>query len=173
MKPLKRIAVTGPESTGKSRLAEQLALHYNTIWVSEYAREYIEKLHRPYNSDDILEIAKGQYDREMKLEGNANGLLFCDTEFIVLKIWYEHFFKTCPDWILDKIRTHVYDLYLLTNIDLPWEPDPQREHPGQRKYFFNIFLKELKTRNFNYRIVSGEGKTRLDNSIKLVDEFIQ
>jgi len=76
---IKKIAITGPESTGKSLLAEQLARYYNTVYVPEYAREYIDNLNKPYNFDDILKIAKAQLKNEKLLETKANKILFCDT----------------------------------------------------------------------------------------------
>jgi len=86
---IKKIAITGPESTGKSELAKKLAKHYNTVWVPEFSREYIDNINRPYDYDDIIEIAKGQLNREKEAEKKANKFLFCDTELIVAKIWSE------------------------------------------------------------------------------------
>ena len=166
---IKKIAITGPESTGKSLLAEQLARYYNTVYVPEYAREYIDNLNKPYNFDDILKIAKAQLKNEKLLETKANKILFCDTELIVIKIWMEHSFKTCPKWIFENINNHLYDLYLLADIDIPWKNDPQREHPHLRKYFFELYENELKIRKFPYEIVSGIDEVRLKNAIKIID----
>ncbi len=170
---LKRIAITGPESTGKSLLAKQLAKHYNTVWVPEYAREYINNLNRPYDQDDILKIAKGQIKTENELAAKANKILICDTELLVTKIWIEHKYKNCHPWILETIKKHTYDLYLLCNIDLQWQHDPQREHPGLRDYFFNLFKNELINRKFNFDIVSGQSYERSKNAIRIIDKFIK
>lgn len=167
-----RIAVTGTESTGKSMLTKQLAEHYKTVWVEEYAREYIDKLGREYNKEDILIIAKTQLEKEKEIEKSANKIMFSDTELIVTKIWSEHKYKTCDEWILENISTHKYGLYLLCNIDLPWEYDVQREHPHLREYLFNLYLNELKSRNFNYSIVSGINEQRLKCAINAVDIFL-
>ncbi|MCD4681228.1 MAG: ATP-binding protein, partial [Bacteroidales bacterium] len=86
---IKRIAITGPESTGKSQLAKKLAEHYNTVWVPEFAREYLNIINRPYGQADILDIAKGQVESEDRLANFAKKILFCDTEAIVTKIWSE------------------------------------------------------------------------------------
>jgi NadR type nicotinamide-nucleotide adenylyltransferase len=170
---IRRIAITGPESTGKSTLARQLAEHYHTLWVPEYAREYIDKLERPYDLQDIIEIAKGQYEHEESLAGKAHGFLFCDTDFIVLKIWCEFKYKTCPSWILDKVNNHLYDLYLLPDVALPWEFDPQREHPHLRELLFSLYFDELKNRKLNFVIIHGEGENRLKNAIHAVDELLE
>lgn len=169
---IKRIAITGPESTGKSWLTQRLAEYYQTAWVPEYAREYIDQLDREYGADDILRIAKGQLNLEEQLAQKSGTFLFCDTELIVTKIWYEHKYKTCPNWILDRIEDHRYDLYLLCNVDLPWKDDPQREHPQLRHYFFDIYNQELAARELPFGIVSGSGNQRLLNAIELVEKYI-
>lgn len=170
--PIRRIAITGPESTGKSMLAGQLAEYYDTIWVPEYAREYIDNLNRPYLLEDIVAIAKGQFENENIFAKKAKRFLFCDSDFIVLKIWCEFKYNTCPAWILDKVNNHIYDLYLLMDIDLPWEYDPLREHPHQRELLFNLYKDELAGRKLPFRIISGFGNNRFKNAIKAVNDVI-
>jgi NadR type nicotinamide-nucleotide adenylyltransferase len=166
-----KIAITGPESTGKSMLAEQLAKHYQTVWVPEYARGYINGLKRPYDQHDILEIAKGQIHSEQDFYPEASKFIFCDTELIVTKIWSEVKFQNCDDWILSKIIENRYDLFLLCNIDLPWEDDPQREHPHEREYLFNLYKGELISHGFPFFVISGFGKERLNNAIRVIETF--
>jgi NadR type nicotinamide-nucleotide adenylyltransferase len=168
--PLK-IAITGPESTGKSMLAEQLAEHYHTLWVPEYAREYINNLDRPYNQEDILEIARGQIRSETSISLQTGDLLICDTELIVTKIWSEVKYGNCDPWILNMLENHTYDLYLLCDIDLPWEEDPQREHPHEREYLFNLYKEELTGRALPFFVISGVGKKRLNNAIRVIETF--
>ncbi|MCD4695494.1 MAG: ATP-binding protein [Bacteroidales bacterium] len=168
---LKKIAITGPESTGKSQLAKELAAHYQTIWLPEYARKYIEKLERPYNYDDILVIAREQKKREEALLMSSNDYLFCDTELIVTKIWCEFKYQKCHPWIIDNIPRQNYDLYLLTDIDLPWQPDPQREHPLKRIELFNLYMLELKSRNLPFGIISGVGDQRLSNALAFIKNY--
>jgi len=167
-----KIAITGPESTGKSTLSEQLASHYKTVWVPEFAREYIASLNRIYNQNDILHIAKSQMKKEKELFPKANRFLFCDTELIVTKIWSEHSFKNCDEWILNNISKNFYDHYLLCDVDLPWEYDPLREHPLLRKYFFKLYLNELRSRNFSYSIISGNNQIRLKNAVDAIEKFL-
>ena len=169
---LKKIAITGPESTGKSDLAKALAKHYNTQWVPEYAREYIDNLNRPYRYEDIEQIARGQLKIEKQKEATATSLIICDTEFLVTKIWSEYVFGQCSQWILDQVKHHTYDLYLLTDIDLPWQDDPQREHPHKRQELFSIYKQELVNNGFDFRIVSGYGAKRINNAIKYINELI-
>lgn len=167
-----KIAITGPESTGKSQLAEELAGYYNTVFVPEYARGYIDRLDRPYNREDILEIARGQIREEERMDQQATRMLFCDTELIVTKIWSEVKYGICDPWILEKIEENNYDLFLLCNIDLPWEEDPQREHPHMREKLFSLYLDELTERGFPFKVVSGTGRERLMNAIGFVEIVI-
>jgi NadR type nicotinamide-nucleotide adenylyltransferase len=169
-KSLLRIAITGPESTGKSMLAQQLAAHYGTAWVPEFARGYINRLERPYEEKDILAIAKGQLRKENEAAKKAHHFLFCDTELIVTKIWSEVRYGRCDEWILKKIESHRYDLYLLCYIDIPWTPDPQREHPHMREKLFELYLEEMTERNLPFEVVSGLGILRLDNAISIIQK---
>src|SRR5205085_4009363 len=84
-----KVCVLGPECTGKTDLSKFLATHYNTAWVAEYARAYLGKLGRPYVQDDLLKIAHGQLRMEDEWLRDANKLLICDTNLVVIKIWSE------------------------------------------------------------------------------------
>lgn len=165
---MKRIAITGPESTGKSSLARELARIFNTTWVPEYAREYLLELGQPYEEGDILKIAKGQLRSEEKMAHHASRLLFCDTDFLVTRIWSIVKYGRCSPWIEKKLEQHRYDLYLLCNIDLPWEFDPLREHPDKRLILFDLYHNELSERGFPFAVVSGEGAARTAMAADLV-----
>ena len=109
----RRIAIVGSESTGKSELSEALAEHYNTVWVPEYAREYLEKINRAYVFEDLKIIADGQMHLEDAYEKKTNNILFCDTNLTVIKIWSEFKFGKIDDWIINEIKKRKYDLHLL------------------------------------------------------------
>lgn len=168
---IRKIAITGPESTGKSMLAQQLADHYHTLWVPEFARDYLTTLNRPYEEDDILYIARQQLQREKASAAMAKDRLFCDTELIVTKIWSEVKYGRCHPWILKQIELNRYDLYLLCDIDLPWEFDPLREHPGKRKFLFDLYHRELSERGFPFTVIRGNGPKRLENAIQMIENF--
>ncbi|HOW31670.1 MAG TPA: ATP-binding protein [Bacteroidales bacterium] len=173
-KQLIKVAITGPESTGKSWLAEHLAAHYGTIWVNEYAREYLEQLQRPYTFNDILTIAKGQLKAENEAAQSLplQSLIFCDTEFIVTKIWCNVKYGRSHSLINRLVKNHRYDLYLLCDIDMPWEFDPLREHPQQREFLFDLYIKELRENHLPFKVISGSGNKRLENAIQAVEELL-
>ncbi|TRZ69905.1 MAG: ATPase [Bacteroidetes bacterium] len=152
-------------------LAGQLASHYKTTWVPEYSREYLEVNGSQYREDDILNIARGQLERETLAMKTAEGFLFCDTEFIVTKIWSEFKYGRCHPWIIQQVEQHAYDLFLLCDIDIPWENDPLREHPGRRKELFELYCSELVSRGFPFFVVRGLGIDRLNNAIALINEY--
>jgi NadR type nicotinamide-nucleotide adenylyltransferase len=166
---LKRISITGPESTGKSELAKQMAEHFHTLWVPEYAREYLTDLGRPYEFEDIGIIARKQLKKENELAKKAKKLLFCDTDFLVTKIWSYYKYGKCDPWIEEMAEYHRYDLYLLCNTDLPWEEDPMREHPQQRDELFRMYMKEMKSIHASYILVSGTGTQRTEKAISAVE----
>ena len=167
-----RISITGPESTGKSWLAQRLAEHYKTNWVPEFARHYLEEINRPYSYEDILTIAQKQLQKE-NLAAKNTGLLFCDTDFCVTSIWCNVKYGKCHDWITSQMEQNKYGIYLLCDVDLPWEYDPLREHPEMRSELFDMYRKLMDQHNFNYHIISGIGEDRLQNAIRFVDEYLQ
>jgi NadR type nicotinamide-nucleotide adenylyltransferase len=167
-----RVALIGPESSAKSTLSEYLALHYKTIWVKEHSRTYLENINRKYTLNDIIEIAKIQLQTEKDLIKKANRFIFADTELIISKVWCEDVFHTCPEWITKNLLKNKYDLYLLTSPDLEWEPDPLRENPHRRQFFFDWYERELRLINADYTIIRGVGEERELNAINAVENFI-
>jgi NadR type nicotinamide-nucleotide adenylyltransferase len=167
-----KIAVTGPESTGKSVLSQQLAEHYHTVWVPEFARLYLLNIGRPYVYADILEISKGQVESEKIILSLADKMVISDTELLVTKIWCDVKFGKCHSWIEEQLIRQEYHLYLLMDVDLPWQFDPMRENPHDRDFLMGKYVEELNRLGFNYRIVSGEGEERLRNAIMHVNEMI-
>ncbi|HEX8376660.1 MAG TPA: ATP-binding protein [Pedobacter sp.] len=167
-----KIAVVGPESTGKSTISEQLAAHYQTVWVPEYARGYCEKLTEPCSWQDEINMFHGQLALEKALIPKANRLLICDTTFITVKIWCDYIFGKSPQEVLDELPNHPYDLYLLMDIDLPWQEDPLRDFPHLREHFMQVWHKELTGLKANYSTISGTGSIRLANSINAVNNYL-
>jgi NadR type nicotinamide-nucleotide adenylyltransferase len=170
---MKKIAIMGPESTGKSSMAEFLARHYGSLWVPEYAREYCDQLGKTAEFEDELAILKGQLERESEFIKRDGEILFFDTMFLTVKIYSEHVFKTYPREIDKYLESHRYDFFLIMDIDLPWEDDPLREFPELRSYFMEIHIREIKALGVPYEIISGLGSIRKENALKAVDYFLK
>lgn len=166
-----KIAIVGPESTGKTFLAKKLAAHYNCLWVPEYAREYLTKLKTSYTKEDVEKIARGQIKSEDAAAKNSKSLLICDTNLLVIKVWMEHKYGTVPEWVDKEIITRPYRLHLLTAPDVPYEDDPLRENPQMGEYFLEKYEKMLKKFGFTYIVISGNKRLRLNSAINAIDEI--
>ncbi|OWP61411.1 ATPase [Hymenobacter amundsenii] len=171
-----RVALTGPESTGKTTLSSLLADHYHTVWVPEYARAYLTERGPQYALSDLEEMARGQLAAEeaaiREAARRGRPVVFCDTDLLVIKIWSEHSFGYCPDWILRRIEQQRYDLVLLLNVDMPWQPDPLREHPHHRAHFYALYQRELHGQLSNFAEISGPPAERLEQACFHVDMLL-
>ena len=161
---IKKIAIIGPESTGKSELCKQLAKEYNTIFVPEFARNYLTNLGRQYTYDDVIYIGEQQMLLEREYEKRANKILFCDTNLITIKIWLQIVFNKVPFYMDVLINQNRYDKTFLMDIDLPWENDPLREHPNRRSEILDLHMNELKLCRTEFTLISGNGLERLQNA---------
>ena len=168
-----KVAITGPESTGKSTLAEKLAHHYKTDFVPEYSRTYLENFEGRYTEDDVVEIAKGQHNLILEEEKKSSKILIADTEIVVCKIWVEYVFKHSNKVIDEILKQQDFDLYLLCDIDLPWTYDPLRENPNidERKELFEIYRNTLEQMKVPFEIVSGDDEVRVNNAIKVIEKY--
>lgn len=172
-----RIVLYGPESTGKTTLAQALAAHYQTQRVPEFARDYLqEKWNNSQETcglEDLPQIVKGQIQLENEAVSQAQKWLFCDTNVLVTKVWsITHFDGYCAPEIVEAVNRYHYDFYLLTSPDIPWEPDSLRDRPHQRDEMFSAFLDELKLLKHPYAIVTGTGKERLQNAIQALEKWL-
>ena len=133
---VKRVCLFGPESTGKSTLASDLATHFDTVHVPEFARGWLDPRQGVCTPADIPIIARGQAAAEDALARQANRVLFCDTDLLLTTVWSDVLFGNCPPWIQDEAQRRRYDLYLLLDVDVPWVDDLQRYLPERRQEFF-------------------------------------
>lgn len=174
---LVKVVLFGPESTGKTTLAKQLAEHYNTVWVPEYAREYLQekwdKEQKTCEPKDLLPIAEGQMASENALAKKANRLLVCDTDLLETKVYSEAYYLGYCDPELEKYAlANQYDLYLLTYIDVPWVKDDLRDKPDERERMFACFKDALVKYGRNFVILKGDNKTRLATAINHIDKLL-
>jgi NadR type nicotinamide-nucleotide adenylyltransferase len=171
-KAIKKVAVIGPECTGKSELSQFLAERFKTVWVPEYARGYINNLVRPYEQHDLLTIAHGQLRIEDEWASEANKVLICDTNLYVIKVWSEFKYGVTHPDILNYIKIRKYDLYLLTSIDIPWEADPQREHPDQREKLYSIYRNEMLQQPVPFVEIKGDREQRKTEATAAVEKLL-
>ena len=172
-----KIAMYGPESTGKTTLASQLADEFNTNWIPEFARDYLQE---KWNSkqeicsqDDLIPIAIGQTHHENEALKKANKILFCDTNLLATKVFSDMYFNHC-DAILERAaKKHKYDLIFLTDIDIPWEKDDLRDKPNDRENVLAIFEKALIDFEKPYIKLSGNKQERFEKASKIITDFLR
>lgn len=165
-----RVFITGSESTGKTELASALARHYGVSWVPEFARTYMEQLHRSYTYQDVEKIASQQLADLTRYTNEK--LIFFDTGLIITKIWFLRRFNQVPDWFLEQYPTMAIGHYLLCHPDLPWQPDPVRENPHIRMDLDKAYEGEMLLLNCPYERVLGEGAARLKLAIEIMDNWL-
>jgi len=161
---VKLICFYGPESTGKTVLAQRLAALYNTVYVPEVAREMI--ISNDFTTADIIRIGKAQTERVLQKVREANKIMFCDTDVITTQIYSQYYLKEVPDVLYDLEKKIMYDHYFLFHPDVPWVGDGMRDLPHRRKEMFETFRHELDKRKIPYTNVQGTYAERE----KLVDQ---
>ncbi|WKK66134.1 ATP-binding protein [Lutimonas zeaxanthinifaciens] len=172
-----KVVLFGPESTGKTTMSELLAKHYNTVWVPEYAREYLQNKwnneRKTCEDTDLLPIARGQIKLENELALKADKVLICDTDLLETKVYSEEYYGGIVHPELDKYALkNQYDLYLLTNIDTPWEADDLRDRPEQREEMYAAFENALINNNRPFIRLNGDIKARLKVAVMAIDELM-
>lgn len=167
-----RIAITGPESTGKTTLTKQLAEIFDGEYIPEYAREYVEKLPHHYVFEDIEAIAATQVEQYRQTDNCSTQIFFFDTWLIITKVWFEWVYGRVPGWLEREIQNCPMDLYLLCRPDLPWEADLVRENSGENRIkLYNEYRGNLQNYGFNFVEIEGSGEERLENAISAVRRF--
>ena len=172
-----KVVVFGPESSGKTTLSRALASHYNVLWIEEFARDYLQekwdKENKVCELNDLLPIAYGQIKLENEYSQKTNKFLICDTDLLETKVYSEKYYDGFCDPLLEKCAIeNKYDLYILTDIDIPWIKDDLRDKPNNRKEMFDAFKNALIKYKRPYIQVSGDLKTRMKTAISEVDKLL-
>lgn len=173
-----KVVLYGPESTGKTTLAKQLAEYYNTLWVPEFMREYLEEKWNSKNEmvakEDLIPIANGQLKLEQEISPQVDRLLICDTNLLELKVYSEYYYDGyCPEEIRKEATKDNYSIYLLTYVDTVWEPDILRDRPNNRVEMFRIFEAELIKQGFPYEVLKGNEEERFNKAVKIIDALLK
>jgi NadR type nicotinamide-nucleotide adenylyltransferase len=169
---VRRVTVTGSESTGKTWLAERLAMHFGTVWSREFSREYALQKAAPLDASDVEPIARGQMRAEDDVLRRARGLAILDTDLISTVIYAEHYYGQCPPWVEDAARQRLADLYLLCDIDVPWVPDPARDRPHARRELQAAFTSHLERYGAPHVIVRGIWEEREAAAVAAIEANI-
>lgn len=165
----KRIIITGPESSGKSTLAQALGKELELPVVEEYALEYLQATKGNYTFEDLAEIAEGQHQSEMEALEKFGPPIICDTSMLVIKVWTEVRFGQVDPLVLKYLSERSNDLYLLCKPDLDWVPGPFRENPNDRDQLFEKYLEFLVSNRYHWGLIEGEN--RLFNSREILKNF--
>lgn len=166
-----KIAITGPESTGKTILSEQLAKHFNADLVVEFARNYLIEKGQNYNYNDIIYMSKRQIEHENETLANGNPIVFCDTDTINFKIWLEFYNFEVPQFLMEHIQSKPYFHSLLLYPNTEWVSDDLRKNKNDRLYLFNQFEKHLKYFQYEYTEINQLDDKRLKQAIKVINDL--
>jgi NadR type nicotinamide-nucleotide adenylyltransferase len=167
------VTVTGSECTGKTTLAEALARHYRTLWVPEYARQFVLDKGAPPEAGDVDAIARGQIALEDSVARSASGLLILDTDLLSTVVYSRHYYGECPGWIESALAGRLANLYLLADIDVPWLPEPNLHDRGDmREEMQALFRAALDSRRLPYLVVSGSHLARIAAAVRAIDALI-
>lgn len=166
-----KFALLGPESTGKTTAALELVNKLEGALVPEVSRDFLKEKGLNYSYDDILEIAKLQFAKEIEIsDANPDRIVICDTELISIEIWLEYYEYEVPSWISTYIYQSNYEKYFLFDIDIPWVSDGLRTNEGDRELLLNLFKKKLNCYNKNWELVSGQGEPRTLGVLQSIKE---
>jgi NadR type nicotinamide-nucleotide adenylyltransferase len=173
---VKRVVLTGSESTGKTTLARELASHFGTEWVPEFVRDYAAEKAGALDFADHGPIARGQMHREdeyiARAEARGASLIVQDTDLLSTAVYCAHYYGRCPSWIEESARARRPDLYLLMDIDIAWQPDPQRDRGHLRPEMHALFLEAVQRSGTPYVVIRGSGGERFHAAVAAVESML-
>ena len=164
MTRLFRVCVTGPESTGKTTLAEQVALFVGTEWVPEASRIYAERVARDLSVADVEPIAREHIARAdaaaERVAARKGTALVLDTDLLSTVVYAQHYYAFDSPWLDGEERARRADLYLLCDVDVPWVPDGIRDRPAHRDAMFAMFRDAVAERRVQFVVLRGDWDAR-------------
>ena len=171
---MKRIVLTGAESTGKSTLAQALSGYYGEPWTSEYVRHYVDQIDRELEESDLEPIAIGQLAQEDCSLSKASHLILHDTNILSSIIYANYYFGRSIEWVNSDFLGRQYDLYLLCLPDIPWVADAaQRSSPQMRAKLHQYFTQALDRLQLPYITLSGSATARFGEAIQAIDTVLE
>ena len=166
------MVVFGPESTGKTTLARELAEHYDTVWVPEYLREYLDRKGTVCTPDDLPAVVAGQRARAIEALAGAHRVVISDTDSLMMLVYSRWYYGTSPDWLVGAVDASAPDHYLLLDVDVPWVPDAQRDEPGRRRELLAACVSALEERRRPYTWIRGAWDARRRGAIAAIDALL-
>ena len=167
-----RVVITGSESTGKTQLARELAAHFGVLWVPEQSRTYAEGASHPLTAEDVSPIASAQIAAEdaatIEASRRKDRWLFLDTDLLSTVVYARHYYGTCPSWVEAEARARLADLYLVSDIDIPWTADGVRDRPKSRDALHATFRATLLEFGARSCSVRGLGESRLAAALNCI-----
>ena len=169
---MKKVVITGAESSGKSTLAADLSDSFKVPLVQEYSRIYLSNLNKAYQFEDLDIIAKQQLQLEKQASLTNDSFIICDTGLLVLKIWSEYKYGNLAPYIADQWDIYECDLFILPHYDIPYEQDPLRENPDDRHILFQLYQDILEQNGLKYLIVDGTIAERTAKAQKAIKALL-
>lgn len=158
----RRVVLIGPESSGKSTLAEALGRTLGTVVAPEYGRLWCDQFGKP-DAEGLRRIARGHAAGVAAALRRANKVLIEDTDAAMTQVWSDMLSET-RDPEIDAFW-RAPDLYVVCDVDGPWIDDGQRwfPAPADRNRFLAKCVEEAKARGVPWVIASGPVERRLDD----------
>lgn len=165
------ICLHGPESTGKSTLSAPLAAHFETLWVPEYGRAHCELYGTDLDDAGLVTIGRTQSAMTRAALPWCNRRLVVDTDALTTAAWSLMILGRVPDGLFENFTKA--DLYLLTDIDIPWHQDGGRyfPEPRDRQRFMDVCVRVLEEAGATWVKLSGQNDVRLATAIAAVEEL--
>jgi NadR type nicotinamide-nucleotide adenylyltransferase len=171
------VVLIGPECTGKTRLAGELAALYGVPWSREFAREYVDRHGAELRYADVEPIARGQKQGEdaavARALAEAAPLVVLDTDLASTAVYSRHYYGDCPAWIEAEAARRLGELYLLHHVDVPWVADGrQREQPERRGELFERFHATLERAGARIVGLRGSWDARRRRAVQAIDALL-
>jgi NadR type nicotinamide-nucleotide adenylyltransferase len=173
---MKVLVLAGPESSGKSWLAERIQRRFGGELVGEYVREFIDQEQRDTCYADIPAIARGQLAWEDAARARTPQLLILDTHLLSNMLWSRTLFGDCPAWLEQDLLARHYDLHLLLSPEgVEWVGDGQRCQPllNERQAFFEASRDWLDRHGQRYEVIEGSWSYRKERAFEAVEQLLR